>query len=378
MPGGILIAGLSPPGIDSVERVASIPDIQKSSSVHHPGKHSGIDVRGLRFYILVAEDQNLQRIQISCKPPYIVKLHRPHRKAVFQQRQRHAVKLGERIALDKIEQQRFILPDFLHQCLRRFFIHRISRIFVLCHGKPISQLSAVYNAVREGPLEQAAVRHTYPHRIPRAFEIEFFLFHIAEQLEHAGKQSGIASGNRPGLIRLVAGLILLRNIGLEPGIPAVEYPVRPGADLIMPDMRMQQGRRRSLPVIVLIIFPCIGRQILNGIIQEPHPAPGSLHQLLHDSIFQIGGFKGTLLVYPLVYVGLPARARPNLCDVAVHRGNVDECSLRAHDFPLGIIQQAVCRHIKPKIPVIDHLRVFLQRRAHTVYRPAVKISLQPG
>ena len=34
--------------------------------------------------------------------------------------------------------------------------------------------------------------------------------------------------------------------------------------------------------------------------------------------------------------------------------------------------------IKPKIPVIDHLRVFLQRRAHTVYRPAVKISLQPG
>ena len=109
----------------------------------------------------------------------------------------------------------------------------------------------------------------------------------------------------------------------------------------MPDMRMQQGRRRSLPVIVLIIFPCIGRQILNGIIQEPHPAPGSLHQLLHDSIFQIGGFKGTLLVYPLVYVGLPARARPNLCDVAVHRGNVDECSLRAHDFPLGIIQQAL-------------------------------------
>ena len=135
-----------------------------------------------------------------------------------------------------------------------------------CSPETVTQFFAVHDTVREGSLEQSAIGHKYAYPVCTSLKEDIALFHVTEKLEHAGQQRGIALRDRLGLVGLEARLDLFCNSGLESGVASVKYAVRPRADLIMPDMRMQQGCHCSSPVVVFVILPGIGGKVFDGVI----------------------------------------------------------------------------------------------------------------
>ena len=110
------------------------------------------------------------------------------------------------------------------------------------HGPPQPPLYGLpgHDAVREGALEQPAVRHEDTDIGIYALKGKIRLFHIPEQLEHAGQQRGVVLGNHLRFLDFHAVLDFLRNPGLQLGIFLLKHPMGPGADLVMPDIRVQQ------------------------------------------------------------------------------------------------------------------------------------------
>ena len=249
-----------------MERIAAVSHVQQGSARPHPGDQGSVHIRGLRLDVLVAQDQEAAIVQIAREPPHIVQLHRLHRKAVFQKRHGEPEELGEGGALHEILHLGLIGLDFLHQGLRFALVHRVAGIFV--HGPPQPPLYGLpgHDAVREGALEQTAVRHEQPHAGHVPLEGDVLLFHIPEELEHAREQGGVRLGDRPGLLRGEAGLYLLRDPGLHPGIGSLEYPVGPGAYLVVPDMGVQKGGRGRLHVIIAVVLPGVAGQVLDGVV----------------------------------------------------------------------------------------------------------------
>ena len=139
---------------------------------------------------------------------------------------------------------------------------------------------------------------------------------------------------------------------------------------------MQQRRDERSLIIAPVIFPGKAGIILDGVVQEPHPSFCAPAQFLHHAVFQERGFKGAFPIIARVYVGYPAGARPYLGDIAVYRGNADQGCFRAHDLPLGIIEQAVGGHIKTQVSAVPRFRVLLHRFADAAHSPGVQLRLE--
>ena len=262
----ICIASLSPPCVDLMERVTAIADINQRAALSDPGNNGCVYVRCIGFHIFIAQYETLVILQISGKTTHVVQLNRMDRQTVFYKGHCHAEEVRECCALNKVVHQGILFPDLLHQPGSCFFIHGITGVFVHCSSETVAQLFAVHDTVREGSLEQSAVGHKYAYPVCTSLKEDIALLHVTEKLEHAGQQRGIALRDRLGLVGLEACFNLFCNSGLESWVASVKYAVRPRADLIMPDMRMQQGCHCGSSVVVFVILPGIGGKVFDGVI----------------------------------------------------------------------------------------------------------------
>ena len=352
-----------------MEGVALIPRIDQHAAGADPLRDGKIDVRRNRLHKLVAQDGAADILQISGKTTDVVQLDGTQRQAVFQQRHCKAEKLRKGGTRDEAVLLCRIALGILHEfpgsrnpplCLRTrrdigvFRLHR-------AHSRPVARCRRY--RVREGALKETRIRHKDACSFGHAFKCIDRLVHIAEKLEHAAQEGAVAVRDRPRFRVFHAWLLLPRSPRLKARINTVEHPLRPGTDLIMPYLRVQEGGNRRLTVVIAVVFPGIAPRILDRVIQEPHPPARSPGQLLHHAVLQKRGLKGAFPVETLVNIGLPAGSGPDLRNVPVHRVQTDQGCLRAHDLPLGIIDQAVCGNIKAEVFSVLYLRVFLHRLA---------------
>ena len=117
------------------------------------------------------------------------------------------------------------------------------------------------------------------------------------------------------------------------------------------------------------------RIILDWIVQIPHPPPRGPNQVLHRPVFQKRRLESPLRRFALVNIRRPRRARPHLRNVTVAPGQPRQARFRAHNMPVGIIEQTVRRHITPRMgPVLPV--VVPDKIEHLLQRPAVEKILQ--
>ena len=124
----VLIARIPPPGRDRVEGIAAVARIDQGAAAPHPFREHGMDIRGDRFHVLIAEDRKPDILQVARKPPDIVQLHRADREPVFEQRHGQAEELRERCAGHKAVHHRRVRLNGLIQRRRLFLPRRFLRL----------------------------------------------------------------------------------------------------------------------------------------------------------------------------------------------------------------------------------------------------------
>ena len=117
-------------------------------------------------------------------------------------------------------------------------------------------------------------------------------------------------------------------------------PVRPGHDLVIGNLRIQELGRIGGLVVPAEVFPVPGR-IFDGVRQEPDAAAGRGYHRRHAAVFQVGGLEDPLLALAPVPGRDAGGSGPYLRDITVHAVQRGQGGLGAHDFPLGIVQEGV-------------------------------------
>ena len=77
-----------------------------------------------------------------------------------------------------------------------------------------------------------------------------------------------------------------------------------------------------------------------------------------------------------VHIAHTGGTGPDLCNAAIHGGNIQQRSLRAEDLPLRIVHKRMGGNIELKVPAILLLCILLQTTAHILHKTAVEINLQ--
>ena len=370
-----------PPAPGSVIGIAAIPHQQQRAAAAHPGSQ-GFMLQGTAgLHPLIAENEGGKTGQAGRIPQDVFQLDRAQGDAGLDQRHGQTEEMGEGTGGDIVIVERGVRGNLVHQGLRGG-AGILTGALTGQEGEqtgiePLRTLRRVGDAVREGALIQAAVGHEHPDGRQGGIKALTGLIHIPQGAEKGADELRVGRGNGPGFLHGFTGD--QAAVGQERGlwIDAAEHPGGPGTDLIAGNGGMEQGSDDGPEIIVPEGSPGIGRVVLHGIMEKPHAAACGADQLLHDAVFQEGGFEGTLGIDPAVYIAAAGGAGPDLGDAAVHIRDIQQGAFRGKNLPLGIIDEGMGGHIEGQVPA-EALRIGLQARADLRNEPAEEQHLQGG
>ena len=196
----------------------------------------------------------------------------------------------------------------------------------------VGQLRILVAFVHGHALEHEGVGHEHGKPLTAAHLI-VREWHFVQRIDHNLHLGGETAGN-------VCALLAVGTYAVQTVIDTFG----PGHHLEVGDVGIHQLRGKGGLIVALEVVPVSGL-VLNGVSEEEHLAAGGRGHGLHGTILQIGRLEDALGLASVEIVLGSRRARPHLCDVAVHTLQRCQAGFGRDNLPLRVIDQRMGGHI---------------------------------